>query len=73
MLFYLAQGLLHFKLLSVAGIISVIYVIWAIGNFIWKLKLEIIWNNISFFFLGIIILMCVCAIGWKQIDILTKH
>jgi hypothetical protein len=71
--FALAQGLLHFKLLSVAGIISVIYVIWAIGNFFEAKKIGNYLKAIISFFLGIITFyIIIIAIG-VTIDILTKH
>lgn len=71
--FALAQGLLHFKLLSVAGIISVFYVIWAIGNFFEAKKIGNYLKAIISFFLGIITFyVIIIAIG-VTIDILTKH
>ena len=71
--FAFAEGLLHFKLLSVAGIIAVIYVIWAIGNFFEAKKIgNYLKALISFFFFFITFYIIIFAIG-ITIDVLTKH
>lgn len=71
--FAFAQGLLHFKLLGVAGIIGVIYVIWAIGNFFEAKKIGNYLKASISFFLGIITFyVIIIAIG-ISIDVLTKH
>ncbi|MEJ5994443.1 DUF3667 domain-containing protein [Pedobacter sp. Du54] len=71
--FAFAEGLLHFKLLRVAGIIGVIYVIWAIGNFFEAKKLGNYMKALISFLLGTITFyIIIFAIG-ITIDILTKH
>lgn len=71
--FAFAEGLLHFKLLSVAGIIGVIYVIWAVGNFFKAKKIENYLKALISYLLGTITFyIIIFAIG-ITIDILTKH
>jgi hypothetical protein len=71
--FAFAQGLLHFKLLSVAGIIGVIYVIWAIGNFFEAKRIGNYLKALISFLLGTITFyIIIFAIG-ITIDLLTKH
>lgn len=71
--FAFAEGLLHFKLLSVAGIIGVIYVVWAIGNFFEAKKIGNYLKALISFLLGTITFyIIIFAIG-ITIDILTKH
>ena len=71
--FAFAQGLLHFKLLNVAGIIGVIYVIWAIGNFFEAKRIGNYLKALISFLLGTITFyIIIFAIG-ITFDILTKH
>jgi hypothetical protein len=71
--FAFAQGLLHFKLLNVAGIIGVIYVIWAIGNFFEAKRIGNYLKALISFLLGTITFyIIIFAIG-ITIDLLTKH
>lgn len=71
--FALAQGLLHFKLLSAAGIIGIIYIIWAIGNFFEAQKIGNYLKALISFLLGTITFyIIIFAIG-ITIDLLTKH
>lgn len=71
--FAFAQGLLHFKLLKVAGIIGVIYVIWAIGNFFKAKRIGNYFKALISFLLGTITFyIIIFAIG-ITIDVLTKN
>ncbi|SFN57448.1 Protein of unknown function [Flavobacterium succinicans] len=71
--FAFAQGLLHFKLLKVAGIIGVIYVIWAIGNFFEAKRIGNYFKALISFLLGTITFyIIIFAIG-ITIDVLTKN
>ena len=71
--FAVAEGLLHFKLLGVAGIIGVIYLTWAIGNFFEAKKIGNYLKALISFLLGsITFYIIIFAIG-ISIDILTKH
>ena len=71
--FALLEGISHFKLLSFAGVLGVIYMTWAIGNFFEERKL---WNYakalIAFLFGTMTLYIIIIAIG-ILIDILTKH
>ena len=70
--FAFAEGLLHFNLLSIGGIIGVVYMVWAIGNFFEAKKIENYLKALASFFLGTITFyIIVFAIG-LTIDILTK-
>jgi hypothetical protein len=71
--FAFAEGLLHLKLLNVAGIIGVIYIIWAIGNFFEAKKIGNYLKALISFLLGTITFyIIIFAIG-ITFDILTKH
>jgi hypothetical protein len=71
--FAFVEGLLHFKLLSIAGIIGVMYVIWAIGNFFEAKKIENYMKALISYFLGTITFyIIIFAIG-ITIDILTEQ
>jgi hypothetical protein len=71
--FAFAEGLLHFKLLSVAGIIGVIYVIWAIGNFFEAKKIGNYLKALISFLLGTITFYIIIFTIGITIDLLTKH
>jgi hypothetical protein len=71
--FAFAEGLLHLKLLNVAGIIGVIYIIWAIGNFFEAKKIGNYLKALISFLLGTITFyIIIFAIG-ITFDIITKH
>lgn len=71
--FAFAEGLSHLKLLNVAGIIGVIYIIWAIGNFFEAKKIGNYLKALISFLLGTITFyIIIFAIG-ITFDILTKH
>ena len=71
--FAFAEGLLHFKLLNIAGILGVLYMIWAIGDFFEAKKIQNYLKALASFFLGVITFyIIIFAIG-ITIDILTKH
>ena len=72
-LFALAEGLLHVQLLSIAGILGVIYLVWAIGNFFEAKKIGNYLKALLSFLLGTITLyVLIFSIG-IAIDILTKQ
>lgn len=71
--FALGEGLLHFKLLSVAGIFGLIYLVWAIGNFFEAKKIGNYFKALISILLGTITFyIIIFAIG-ITIDVLTKH
>ena len=71
--FAFAQGLLHFKSLSAAGIIGVIYVIWAIGNFFEAKKIGNYFKALISYCLGIITFYTIIIGIGITIDVLTEH
>lgn len=71
-IFALAQGLLHYKLLNIAGIIGVTYIVWAIGNFYEAKKIGNYLKAFASFFLGTITFYIVIFAIGITIDILTK-
>lgn len=71
--FALAQGLLHIKLLSVAGVIGVFYMIWAIGNFFEAKKNGNYLKALISFFLGSITFYIIIIGVGITIDVLTKN
>lgn len=71
--FAFAEGLLHFKLLSVAGIIGVIYIIWAMGNFFEAKKIENYLKALISFLLGTITFYIIIFVIGITFDVLTKH
>jgi hypothetical protein len=71
--FALIEGILHIKLLNVAGMISVIYLTWASGNFFEKNKPVNYFKALTCYLLGMItFIFFLFAIG-ITIDIITKH
>ena len=71
--FAFIEGLFHFKLFLLAGIIAVLYSIWAIGNFFEKRKIGIYVKALISYFLGTITFyIIIFAIG-LTIDSIIKH
>ncbi|MEA5401775.1 DUF3667 domain-containing protein [Arcicella sp. DC2W] len=71
-IFAFAQGLLHYKLLNIAGIIGVTYIVWAIGNFYEAKKIGNYLKAFASFFLGTITFYIVIFAIGITIDVLTK-
>jgi hypothetical protein len=70
--FAVIEGLFHFKLFTIAGIIGVVYSVWAIGNFFEKKKVGNYAKALISYVLGTITFyIIVFAIG-MIIDTLTK-
>lgn len=71
--FALAEGIFHFKLFTTAGIIGLIYLVWAIGNFFEAKKIGNYVKAFLSFLLGTITFyIIIFAIG-ITIDIITKN
>ncbi|MBK8145298.1 MAG: DUF3667 domain-containing protein [Bacteroidetes bacterium] len=71
--FAFAEGLLHYKLLNIAGAVGLLYLIWAIGNFFDAKKIGNYVKAFMAILLGTITFyIIIFAIG-ITIDILTKH
>ena len=72
-LFAFAEGLLHYKLLNIAGFIGVIYLVWAIGNFFEAKKIGSYVKALFSFLLGTLTFYIIIFTIGITIDILTKH
>lgn len=71
--FAFGEGLFHFKLLNIAGILGAIYLVWAIGNFFEAKKMGNYFKALISILLGTITFyIIIFAIG-ITIDIITKH
>ena len=71
--FALLEGVSHFKLLRFAGVLGVIYMTWAIGNFFEERKFVNYAKALIAFFLGTMALYIVIFAVGISIDILTEH
>jgi hypothetical protein len=71
--FALAEGLIHLKLLKFAGIIGIIYLIWAIGNFFEEKKIENYLKALISLFLGTITFYIIVFIIGIMIDVITNQ
>lgn len=71
--FALGEGLFHIKLLSIAGILGVVYLVWAIGNFFEAKKIGNYLKALMAIFLGTLSFYIIIFILGITIDILTQH
>jgi hypothetical protein len=71
--FALGEGLFHLKLLNIAGIIGVIYLVWAIGNFFEAKKIGNYIKALISILLGTITFYIIIFTIGITIDILTKN
>jgi hypothetical protein len=71
--FALGEGFFHFNLLNIAGIIGVIYLVWAIGNFFEAKKIGNYIKALISILLGTITFYIIIFTIGITIDILTKH
>jgi Protein of unknown function (DUF3667) len=72
-IFAFAEGLLHFKLLTIAGLIGVIYLVWAIGNFFEAKKIGNYLKALISYLLGTITFYIIIFIIGITVDKLIKH
>jgi hypothetical protein len=72
-IFALGEGLFHLKLLKIAGILSVIYLVWAVGNFFEAKKIGNYVKALISILLGTITFYIIIFSIGITIDILTKH
>lgn len=72
-IFAFLQGISHFNLLSFAGILGVIYMTWAIGNFFEERKLGNYAKALLAFFLGTMTFYIIVFVIGISIDMLTKN
>jgi hypothetical protein len=71
--FAFLEGVSHFKLLSFAGILGVVYMTWATGNFFGERKFGNYAKAFVAFFLGTMTFYIIAFAIGISIDILTKH
>lgn len=71
-LFALIEGFFHFNLLNKAGLLGIIYTIWAIGNFFGKGKWMNYLKALTCYLLGMITFFILIAATGIIIDMLTK-
>lgn len=71
--FALIEGFTHFKLLNVAGIIGIIYLIWAVGNFFEKYKIDNYFKALLSYILGFITFFIAIGLIGITIDLITKN
>jgi hypothetical protein len=71
--FAIVEGILHTKLLNIAGMIGMIYLIWATGNFFEKKKIGNYFKALICYLLGMITFFILTFAIGITIDIITKH
>lgn len=71
--FALGEGLFHFKSLSIAGILGVIYLVWAIGNFFEAKKIANYVKALTSILLGTITFYIIIFTIGIITDLLTKN
>jgi hypothetical protein len=71
--FVLIEGLTHFHVMTIAGIIGIAYCIWAIGHFFDKKKAGSYVKALAAYILGMITFWVLPVIFGTLIDILSKH
>lgn len=71
--FAIIEGVLHFKLLNIAGMIGVIYLIWAAGNFFEKNKALNYFKVLMSYLLGTITFFILLFATGITIDLLFKN
>jgi len=71
--FVIIQGITHFKVMTIAGVIGVTYCAWAIGQFYDQKKILTYIKSISAYILGMITFWIFPVLIGTIIDILNKH
>jgi len=71
--FVITQGLMHFNLMIVAGIVGISYSIWAIGQFFDKNKTVNYVKALAAYILGMITFWIIPILLGTIIDLLIKH
>ena len=72
-LFALIEGFTHIKLLNVAGIIGITYLIWAVGNFFEKNKIGNYFKALLSYILGFITFFLAIFLVGITLDLLIKN
>jgi hypothetical protein len=71
--FAIVEGILHFKLFKIAGMVGVLYLIWAIGNFFEAKRIKNYIKALISFLLGTISFYIVIFAVGITLDIVFKH
>ena len=71
--FALAEGITHFKISQIGGIMGVIYSTWAIGQFFGKGKLLNYVKTLFAYILGLISFTILVVFVGILIDLIIKH
>jgi hypothetical protein len=71
--FGIIEGILHFKLLTAAGVIGLLYLVWATGNFFEKNKIGNYVRALMAYLLGTITFYIIIFALGITIDLVTKH
>jgi hypothetical protein len=71
--FVLIEGLTHFHVMTIAGVIGIAYCTWAIGHFFDKKKAGSYVKALAAYILGMITFWVLPVIFGTLIDILSKH
>lgn len=72
-LFAIIEGLLHYKLLNIAGVLGFLYLTWATGNFFEEKKIGNYAKALISYLLGTITFYIIIIVIGLTIDILTKQ
>jgi len=71
--FALIQGITHINLIAVGGIVGIIYITWAIGQFFDQKKAMSYFKSFSAYILGMITFMLAAVLIGVAIDLVFKH
>jgi hypothetical protein len=71
--FALAEGFLHFKLLTIAGMVGLVYLVWSTGNFFQENKIGNYVKALISYFLGTVTFYVIIFVIGLTVDALTKN
>lgn len=71
--FVVVQGLTHFNIMTIAGVVGIIYCVWAIGQFYEQKKILTYIKALSAYILGMITFWMIPVLIGMAIDVLNKH
>lgn len=72
-IFVIIQGVTHLNVMSIAGVIGIIYCVWAIGQFFDHKKITSYIKALSAYILGMITFWIIPVLIGTIIDIINKH
>ncbi len=71
--FVIIQGVTHFNIMTIAGVIGIVYCVWAIGQFYDKNKLSSYIKGLFVYILGMINFWVIPILIGTIIDLINKH